>query len=264
MSRFKLLAIDVDGTLVDSSLQITPANLEALHGAVAGGVRVVLATGRMFRSALPYAEQIGTPEPVICYQGAVVRRPDGELLREVGLDAKSARTCVDVSRRAHLHLNLYHDDNFYVEELGWGARRYSEVAQVDPTVVPDLAEVASRGSTKAVFVAPHDELAAHEEVVRRATAPAARATYSMPEFLEVIDARVSKATALHFVCDRHGISREQVIAAGDGPNDLELFEYAGLAVAPSDARPEVLAAAGATVAPPGQDGIAELVRRYLT
>jgi Cof subfamily protein (haloacid dehalogenase superfamily) len=260
---YRLLAIDIDGTLVDDTLEVTPANLEALRGAVSRGIRVVLATGRMFRSALPYALQIGTREPLICYQGAVVREPGGNLLRETALSPASAHACLDLARRLKLHLNLYHDDNFYVEEMGWGARRYSEVAQIEPIVVSDLGAIAERGSTKAVYVAPHAELAAAEEAIRTGLEPAARITYSLPEFLEVVDTQVSKAAALQFVCDLDGITRDEVIAAGDGPNDLELFQFAGLAVAPSDARSQVLAAAGATVAPPGEDGIAELVQRYL-
>jgi Cof subfamily protein (haloacid dehalogenase superfamily) len=223
----------------------------------------VLATGRMFRSALPYAQQLGTDEPLICYQGAVVRAPDGELLREVALSPTSAKRCVELSRRHGLHLNLYRDDDFYVEEMGWGSRRYAEVAQVAPVPVPDLMAFAAGGSTKAVFVAPHEELLRHEAEIRQALEPDARATFSLPEFFEVIDSGVNKAAALRLVCERDNVRPDEVIVAGDGPNDLELFAFAGLAVAPSDARPEVLAAAGDIVPPPGQDGIAELVRRHL-
>ena len=260
---FKLLAVDIDGTLVDHSLAVTPANLAALREAVAAGVRVVLATGRMFRSALPYAEQIGTPEPIICYQGAVMRQPDGTLVREWAMSPEAARTAVQLSRDLDLHVNLYQDDNFYVERLGWGAERYAAVAQVKPQVVDDLMTIAAGGSTKVVFVDEHSRLEALEGGVRAAFEPASRVTFSMPEFLEVVDHGVSKAVALHFLCDRYGIGRHEVIAAGDGPNDRELFEYCGLAVAPADAIPEVLAAADVTMAPPGRDGIAELVHRYL-
>ena len=244
-------------------MKITPNNLAALREATAAGARVVLATGRMFRSALPYAQEIGTTEPLICYQGAVVREPGGQVLRELGLKPASAIAALELGRRFGLHVNLYYDDNFYVEQMGWGARRYAEVAQLEPIQVPDLMEIARRGSTKVVYVAPHDDLRGHEAAIRAGLEPAARITYSLPEFLEAVDTRVSKATALQFICDRDGVAREEVIAAGDGPNDLELFSYAGLAVAPTDAREEVLKAAGATMPPPGQDGVADLVRRYL-
>ncbi|GAC1332622.1 MAG: Cof-type HAD-IIB family hydrolase [Candidatus Dormibacteria bacterium] len=261
---FKLLALDIDGTLVDRSLKVTPANLAALQEAMHAGVRVVLATGRMFRSAVPYARQIGTDEPVIAYQGAVVRRPDGTLLREWPLSPAAAQEAVRVARRLDLHLNLYADDRFFVERMGWAAELYASVAQVEPVLVGDLMEVAATGSTKAVFVDRHPRLAELEGAVRGALEPASRVTFSMPEFLEVVDRGLSKALALEFVCAGYGIRRDEVIAAGDGPNDREMFEYCGLAVAPRDAIPEVLAAADVTMAPPGEDGIAELVHRFLS
>jgi Cof subfamily protein (haloacid dehalogenase superfamily) len=260
---FKLLAIDVDGTLVDHTLEITPANLAALRRAMDAGIEVVLATGRMFRSVMRYVEEIGTPSPVICYQGAVIRQPDGTLVREWSLSPDAATLAVKLSRRLDLHVNLYQDDNFYVERLGWGAERYAAVAQVEPRLVPDLMTIARRGSTKVVFVDQHARLVELESQVRGAFEPASRCTFSMPEFFEVVEAGVSKAAALRVVCEGYGIRAEEVVAAGDAPNDRELFAYSGLAVAPRSAAPDLLAVADAVVAPPGEDGIAELVDRYL-
>lgn len=263
LGPFKLLALDVDGTLVDHTLEITPANLAALKHALEAGIKVVLATGRMFRSAMRYVEEIGTPSPVVCYQGAVIRQPDGTLVREWALSPEAARTSVTLSRELGLHVNLYQDDNFYVEKLGWGAERYASVAQVEPRLVDDLMTIADGGSTKVVFVDQHERLRQLEERVRVAFEPASRITFSMPEFLEVIDAGVSKAAALRHVCEMYGIRADEVVAAGDAQNDRELFAYSGLAVAPQSAAAEVREAADVLVAPPGEDGIAELVDRLL-
>jgi Cof subfamily protein (haloacid dehalogenase superfamily) len=261
--RWPLLALDVDGTLVDSTLEIRPRNLEALRDAVAAGVRVVLATGRMFRSALPYVEAIGTREPVICYQGAVVRSRSGEILREWPVDPDSAAAAVRFARANDVHVNLYQDDNFYIEQDGWGAKRYAEVAQIEPRRVSDLMEIATGGSTKIVFVDQPDRLLALEPDVEEAIGPRCRATFSLPDFLEVVASDVSKANALSFVCQQIGVAPEDVLAAGDAPNDIEMLEFAGLAVAPVSAHPEVLKVADATMPPPGEDGVAELVERYL-
>jgi len=201
---------------------------------------------------------------VICYQGAVVRQPDGTLLREWAVSPDAAAAAVRLSRELDLHVNLYQDDNFYVERMDWEAQRYAAVSQVEPQVVDDLMTIASGGSTKVVFVDEHERLERLGDQIRAAFEPASRVTFSMPEFLEVVDAGVSKAVALKFVCDRYGIDGGEVVAAGDGPNDRELFEFCGLAVAPSNAIAEVLAAADVTVSPPGEDGIAELVNRYLS
>jgi Cof subfamily protein (haloacid dehalogenase superfamily) len=261
---FKLLALDVDGTLVDRSLEIRPRNLAALQRAIRGGLRVVLATGRMFRSALKYAQEIGTDEPLICYQGALLRTPDGETLREWPVCTDCAVRAVNFGRENNLHVNLYRDDIFYVEQLGSGAERYAAVAQMEPCLVPDLMEIAVGGSTKVVFVDDHERLAELLPEMRQAFAPEARVTYSLPEFLEVVSADVSKARALDVICARDGVAPAEVLAAGDAPNDVELFRYAGFAVAPRNAFPEALAEADTVIAPPEEDGIAELVDRYLS
>jgi Cof subfamily protein (haloacid dehalogenase superfamily) len=260
---YQALAIDIDGTLVDRSLEITPRNLAALQGAMARGYRIILATGRMYRSALKYAKQIGTDEPLICYQGGVVRARSGEILREWPVAPDDAVAALLLAHELNLHINLYRDDVFYVEQLGWGARRYAEVAQIEPVIVPDLMELAREGSTKIVFVDQPERLRELEPVIRARLEPRARVTFSVPEFLEVVDAGVSKGAALAFVCERSGLDPAHLLAAGDAPNDVEMFRYAGFAVAPANAFPEALAHADATISPPEEDGIAEMVERNL-
>ena len=261
---FKALAVDVDGTLVDHTFEIRPRNLEALRRVIAGGCRVIIATGRMYRSALKYAEAIGTEEPMICYQGAVVRSRAGEILREWPVPPAEAVAALEMARAQDLHINLYRDDAFYVERMGWGAKRYAAVAQMEPQVVPDLMELAQQGSTKIVFVDKPERLRELEPLARRTVEPRARVTFSLPDFLEVVEAKASKGAALAFICEAAGIRPSEVIAVGDAPNDVEMFRYAGLALAPRTSFPEALAEADAIIAPPGEDGIAELVERYLT
>jgi Cof subfamily protein (haloacid dehalogenase superfamily) len=257
------LAIDIDGTLIDRSLKITPRNLAALQAAMGRRVRVVLATGRMYRSALRYAQEIGTEEPLICYQGGVVRAFGGEILRQWPVSPEDAVAALELSRELKLHINLYRDDVFYVEEMGWGSRRYAEVAQMEPQIVPDLMELARQGSTKVVFVDQPERLRELEPVLRARLEPRARLTFSVPEFLEMVDPGVSKGAALAYVCERSGLDPAHLLAAGDAPNDVEMFRYAGFAVAPKTAFPEALAEADAIIPPPEEGGIAEMVERYL-
>ncbi|HEV3232841.1 MAG TPA: Cof-type HAD-IIB family hydrolase [Candidatus Dormibacteraeota bacterium] len=261
--RCRLIALDVDGTLVDRSLKVRPRNREALAAARAAGVSLVLATGRMFRSALPYAELLDADQPLVCYQGAMVRTRDGQTLREWAVAPEAAARAVELSRAHRLHVNLYQDDNFYVEDLGEGARRYAAVAQVEAVKVDDLMAVAAGGSTKVVFVDDPQRLRALEPELRAAFEPASRITFSLPEFLEVVSAGADKGGALAFVCQRAGINPAEVVAAGDAPNDVEMLRFAGLALAPRDAFPEARAAADALIPPPQEDGIAELVERWV-
>lgn len=263
MTRCRLLALDVDGTLVDRSLRITPRNLDALRAARAAGVSLVVASGRMFRSALPYAEQLDVDQPLICYQGALVRTRAGETLREWPVPPDIAARAVSLSRELDLHLNLYQDDSFYVERLDADARRYADVAQVEPVVVPDLMTIARGGSTKIVFVSDHQRLRGLEGRVRAEFAQGCRVNFSLPEFLEVGSAEADKGSALALICERAGIAPEEVIAAGDAPNDIGMLRFAGRSFVTRGSFPEALEAAGGVIPPPQEDGIAELVERYV-
>src|SRR3982074_1744297 len=118
---------------------------------------------------------------------------------------------------------------------GGGAGGYAEIAQMEPEVVPALIELARQGSTKIVFVDQPERLRELEPVIRARLEPRARVTFSGPAFLEVVDAGVSKGAALAFVCERSGLEAAHVLAAGDAPNDVEMFRYAGFAVAPRQA-----------------------------
>src|SRR3981081_4399708 len=115
-----------------------------------------------------------------------------------------------------------------------------------------------------VFVDQRERLLEWEPLVRSRLEPRARVTFSVPEFLEVVDAGVSKGAALAYVCEKSGLDPAHLLAAGDAPNDVEMFRYAGFAVAPRNAFPAALAEADATIPPPEDDGIAELVERYLS
>src|SRR5258708_1851855 len=120
----KDLVLDIDGPLVARSLEITPANLAALRTAMGRGYRLILATGRMYYSALKYAEQIGTDEPLICYQGAVVRSRTGELLRERPVSPHDSTPALAMGREQRVHINLYRARALYVESMRAGAHRY--------------------------------------------------------------------------------------------------------------------------------------------
>src|SRR5258708_2510607 len=252
----KDLVLDIDGPLVARSLEITPANLAALRTAMGRGYRLILATGRMYYSALKYAEQIGTDEPLICYQGAVVRSRSGELLREWPVSPHDSVAALEMAREQGLHINLYRDDVFYIESMEWGAQRYAEVAQMQPRLVPDLMDLAKRGSTKVVLVDRPERLRQLEPLVRATVAPTSRVTFSLPEFLEIVDAGVSKGAALAFVCQLEGLLLSEVIAAGDAPNDIEMFAVAGLALAPHHPFPLAPGPAHASHSPPPEPRIA--------
>ena len=245
-----LLAADLDGTLLSPELSHAAGLPEALTRLRADGARTVICTGRMFRSARLVAARLGIHEgPVVCYQGALVADlADSEELRHVRMDGPVAAEVVHHVKAMGRHLNAYIDDLLYVERVTEWARRYAEQVEVGIQVVGDMAaEVERRPPTKLVLVTSAADVEEILPGLQDRWRGRLYVTRSQAEYIEFTDASVSKSGALAWLCRRLGVAREQVVALGDGMNDVDMLEWAGLGVAVAEAAEPVRAAADVVV-----------------
>ena len=263
--RVRAAVLDLDGTCLDETQQLHPRVRDAVSAAAAH-VPVIIATGRMYISALPWARLLGAREPLVCYEGAVIRAlPDdgsttGAVIREVALGSAAAIRALHVARAHGWHYQVYVDEQILCESMRPEAEHYARVSGVPVTVVGDLESRLSRGTPKAVCVIlDPTEIDSCMSTLRAQLDGSARVTQSRTEYVEVVDAQVNKAAACAFVCERLGIAMSEVVAVGDAPNDIELLEAAGVAVAVVDAHPEVLAYADAVCAGPSHGGVADVL-----
>jgi Cof subfamily protein (haloacid dehalogenase superfamily) len=257
----RAVVMDLDRTILPASLDLTPATLAAVPAVRRAGIEPVIATGRMFASARPYARQLGVTAPVICYQGALVADPEtGEWLAHHPIDVPVALEVIDAVRREGFHMNVYVDDMLCVEEPTPEARTYAEHARLEMHVVGNFDTWLDRPTTKIVVVGEPEPLDGLQESLRARFDHRLFIAKSLPFFLEVASPGVSKGAALQFVCDRLGIDPADAVAFGDGANDLELLETAGLGVAVEDADEALLELADWTVPSVSSDGVA----RFLT
>jgi Cof subfamily protein (haloacid dehalogenase superfamily) len=274
--RPKLLISDLDGTLLDERLTLDPRDVAAVGLAQAAGMRVGVATGRMYRSGLPHALALGVDLPLICYQGALIKElPLGGAERDLEeapvlfrreVPAELGLEVLEICRRRGYALNVYQEDHLYVEEINDDVRLYTGIAQVEAEVAtdPSLAERLLRGSTKLTVVArDRDRFQAALDELQQLIGGRAEVTRSLIGFCEITAHAVNKGHALRWLCRHLGVDPQDVAAVGDAPNDLSLLEAAGTKVAVETAAPEVRAIADWLVPGPGQGGLAELVRRVL-
>jgi Cof subfamily protein (haloacid dehalogenase superfamily) len=264
----RVLVVDLDGTTIDYRQQLHPRIRAAVRAA---GTRlpVIVATGRMYRSALPWANELGVSEPLVCYQGAMVRempRPDGSpgaTIFEQPLRPVPARRALHVAREQDWHFQAYQDDELLCEQDRPEAWLYAGISGVPFRLVPDLDPLLERGTTKAACVIEDPvEVDRATALMTRELAGSARVTRSNPEFVEILDPDVSKAVGCEIVCRRLGCSLADALAIGDAPNDIELLMAAGYAIAVASSRPEVLAAADATCAAPEDGGVADALQAF--
>ena len=157
----KLIAIDLDDTLLDNRQQLSPRTLAVLQQAMRNGVAVTIATGRMFQSALPFATELGIKLPLITYNGALIRQGDnGETIFHRPIETALAQELADLFRRRNWYLQKYVDDRLYVAELDENARFYADYAKVEAIPLGDSFFQMNEAPTKMLSMGEPAELAA--------------------------------------------------------------------------------------------------------
>lgn len=261
----RLVAVDLDGTLVNDKLVIHPRDVAAVQAATAAGIHVVIATGRMYRSSLPYAQTLGLTGPIINYQGAVIREiSTGEVLFRCELSVEMQERVLAFTEPRDWHVNAYIDEQVYTERARPEADLYARIASVPYETVGRLSSWVTRESTKMVLV-DLDQEGVPRRIAELADwmGSVARVTRSLAWFVEVINPQVSKARALAIVAERLGVAQKDVCAIGDNKNDEEMIAWAGLGVAMGDAPAEVKAIAGQVTRTVNDGGVADVLERFV-
>jgi hydroxymethylpyrimidine pyrophosphatase-like HAD family hydrolase len=262
LAHIRLVATDLDGTLLRSDGTISCRTAEALDGLEAAGIALVLITARPPRWMGPIAAMTGHHGLAVCANGAVTY--DLHASRVVHSSPLPADAALEVVRRLRLAVP---GGTFAVESAqGFSCEPGHLQHQWDEESNPPVADVArllEMPALKLLFGHPDwtaDDLLA---VARELVGDIAEPTHSNPEraAIELSALGVSKATTLARLCAARGISAADVLAFGDMPNDLPMLTWAGTAVAVANAHPEVLAAVSFVTAGNDEDGVAIVIER---
>jgi len=263
--KYRLVALDLDGTLLGKQLLLRPRVLSAVEKMRARGVQGCIVTGRMYRSALPFVRQLHFTAPVVCYQGAAVIDPQtDEVLQDLPLANAQALQVNEYARENGLHVQLYANDRYYCEARNRYSDLYAKISGVEPIVVSSLAaQFEFWDATKACIIAEPEVVERHIPHVRALCGVRAYVTRSISWFIEVMNPHVDKGRSLQLVARRLEIPMEQVLAVGDSWNDAPLLQAAGFGVAMGSAPNELLRIADAVVADVEHDGVAEALERFV-
>ena len=269
----RMVAIDIDGTLVGDDLVIRERTRAAIGAALRRGVHVSLATGRMVTSAEPIARTLGLKDPVIGAQGGIVRAMPtaaataaghlGRLLYHRPLAAATARDAIAWCTARGLDPHVNHLETFIIRADDPRVDDYSAFLGGSAKLVPDLLAAIQRPVTKVIASGepplPMELLPA----ARAAFAGRASVTVSHPSYLEFVAEGVSKGRAVRWLAARHGVALGQVLAIGDQLNDLEMLSAVGHGAAMPHAPVDVLAAARYVAPPLTDQAVAQLIERLV-
>jgi Cof subfamily protein (haloacid dehalogenase superfamily) len=268
-----LIALDLDGTLIGEDLVIGPRTLVAISAARERGVAISIVTGRMTSSALPYARTLGLVDPIVAYQGALVRALPppaadprlGRILAHRPLAADAAREVIAWAKTVGLEPHVNHLERFVIQVDDPRAEDYSSWLGARAEVVPDLRAWLTHSISKVISVAAASE-PIPESVLdegRRRFAGRAAVTISHPRFLEFLAPGVSKLVGVRHLARRARVPLGRVLAIGDQFNDIEMIAGVGHGAAMQSA-PAAVRAAGRYIAPPVSDeGAAQLIEQLV-
>ncbi|SEM94032.1 Cof-type HAD-IIB family hydrolase [Lihuaxuella thermophila] len=243
MKEIKLIALDMDGTLLDNHGNISPANRQAIKEAQEKGISVVFSTGRTMMTCRDYAESLQLSSYLVTVNGAEIWTGSGELLERNLIEADLVRWMWELSQKYSTYF--------------WCVT----IDQVWRNDIP--ADILAHQWLKFGF--DTDDQAAREKILQELETERDRVeiTNSSPTNIEVNAKGVNKAQGLKSVCRRIGISMENVMALGDSLNDLAMIKEAGLGVAMGNAQPVVKEAADWITATNQEDGVAQAIRHWV-
>jgi hypothetical protein len=262
--KFRLAALDLDDTLLGPDHQISPRNEAAVQRLVKAGMEVIIASGRMHASTLPFAQQLGLAGPVLSYNGALVKvSQTGEIYHHLPVPAALAAEIVEFAEENELPVNYYLDDRLRVKERTFWSDLYHSRTKSVIHEVGSLRQYDGSEPTKMIILGPPEQGKKLAEELGERYRGQLNILISNPEYLEIMHSEVSKAYGLKSIGERLGIAAQEMIAFGDSGNDIAMLEYAGLGVAMGNARPEVKAVADFIAHRNDEDGFALAVEECI-
>lgn len=265
-----LVAIDLDGTLVDQNGKIADEDKEAVARLAQNYVRVAICTGRILQTALPYITELNLGKsPHILFDGALIYVPTGQVtVYSLPLLPEVVHEAIEYCRGAGIYLELYSRESFFAERENWSDEIHRSFFRVEPTFVDFNGIWDKEDILKAEMVIGSSEDA--QKAKGFADHFGGRLNYSIAhtpaypevEFLNIIHPEVSKGTALRFLAQTLMAFPAEIIAIGDGINDIPLLREAGRAVAMGDAPDEVKQVCSYTTLDVEHHGVAEAIKHF--
>ncbi|MBR5912961.1 MAG: HAD family phosphatase [Selenomonadaceae bacterium] len=263
--KIKLFVSDIDGTLLVPKKKISARNINAVKRMTDAGITVTIATGRMYRAALPIAQELGVNVPIITYNGALIKSVDGEIIYENCLPENLVVEIVKFYEKRGWHLQSYSEDILYVPEYNKFVQEYEASQKVQANVIGWEGMKGKHFKVcKMLSIAEsEEENLRHMAELKAVFGNKIDVTKSAPIFTEIVCPNVSKASAVTILAEKLGVVRAEVLAIGDADNDLPMLKVAGISVAMGNATEEVKKSCDLITGLCEDDGFAQAVDEFV-
>ena len=262
--NYRLIAADIDGTLLDSDGRITGPVKEAIKMVVKKGIVFTISTGRPIQGVKFIVEQLDIDIPLITHNGAaVLKGKSGEILYQQTMTPSSVKNIYQLGMEKNTMVIIWANNKLYVSEVNHKTRGYSGISGVEPLPVDNICRIIQEGVTKMIWYDDIETIDRLKEELEHYIAPDTNYHTSRPYFLEFVHSKASKAIAMDKLGQHYSISSDEMIAVGDGYNDLSMIEYAGLGVAMGNAPEGIKEKADYVTLTNDEDGLAHVIYKFI-
>lgn len=270
-----MIAMDMDGTLLSSDKTISDRSKEALRRAAEKGIKLVVCTGRIFTSALVFADIIESKAPVIASNGAYIREKDrDEVIYMKTLPRESIHKIVEIIKDGGFYPHLFTWEKIYTEKIIYSSRNYEkwnqnlpEERKVKIEIVEnwyELIEKEYESILKIVVISEDEEIPKLKELRNKIqNTMEVSVVASFDNNFEVMSKGISKGNAVKILGEMYGVTAEETICIGDNENDLSMIEYAGMGVAMGNATDRLKSVANYVTDTNDNDGVAKVIEKLV-
>ncbi|MBD5401440.1 HAD family hydrolase [bacterium] len=259
----KMIATDIDGTILKWGLDFSPAMRKCVEKLKESNVKLVLVTGRMHCATVPIAKELGLETPIVSYQGGLIKDCNNNTLYQKNLSPKYAKEIITWARKNDVHINLYLDDKLYVEKDNDIVKSYTDGKFIDYTVCNfDTLEIENVNKILAIDLTDAERVTKWVEELKLKY-PDLYIVKSTPYFCEVGCCDAKKSLGVEFLCNMWGIKKEEVLTIGDQNNDIDLVQCGGIGVAMGNGSPELKECADFITDTVDNDGFVKAIEKFV-
>ncbi|KNY28159.1 Cof-type HAD-IIB family hydrolase [Pseudobacteroides cellulosolvens] len=263
--NYKLVAVDLDGTLLTPELDISDETIDAIRKVTHKNVMVTLSTGRMFLAAIPLAHELELDVPIITCNGALTKcSRTGKVFDKKIIPKQHYSQIIKYCQNNGLSTSVYSDDEIFTHENSANMDIHREMDIAKPRIISDMESLNGESVIKILFNCnKKSKLNHHSEELYNAFKNKLTFYFSLPYFVEIVNKDANKRTALENLCAKLNISRKEIIAIGDNFNDLEMIRFAGLGVAMGNAPDYLKQEADFVTHSNDEDGVRYVLEKFV-
>ncbi len=262
---YKMVAIDLDDTLLNDEFEISEKNKQAVQKAIEKGVVVCIISGRSFSSVKNYLSDLKISYLCGSINGAMITDPaSGKNVFVQTVDDKVTGEILKEIELLGMHVNYYHDHKVVCSEKNDIAEDYIKLTGVEIEFVGSLQKYHEGASAGKLLLIDHrDTLESLRKKFQKTYGEQINITFSKPTFLEIYSKKVSKGEAVKTIAQYYGFEQGEIIAIGDGENDMFMIEYAGLGVAMGNSNETVQSRADFVTLTNNEGGVAHVLEKFI-